>query len=52
MVKQAGLKPGVYEVSEEIEAMVAKTKLNSMEMYVDELTDKQKQYLASWEEGT
>ncbi len=52
MAKQSGLKPGVYEVSDEIEAMVAKTKLESMEMYVDELTDAQKTYLASWQEGT
>ncbi len=52
MAKQGGLAAGVYEVSEEIEAMVAKTKLDSMEMYVDELTDEQKKYLASWQEGT
>lgn len=52
MAKQSGLQPGVYEVSDEIEAIVAKTKLASMQMYVDELTDKQKKYLASWQEGT
>ncbi|PIR84092.1 adenosylhomocysteinase [Candidatus Kaiserbacteria bacterium CG10_big_fil_rev_8_21_14_0_10_51_14] len=52
MAKQKALTPGVYEVSEEIEAMVAKTKLNSMDMYIDELTPEQRKYLASWEHGT
>lgn len=52
MAKQSGLAAGVYEVSEEIEAMVAKTKLDSMDMQLDELTDEQKKYLASWQEGT
>lgn len=52
MSKQKSLAPGVYEVSQEIEAMVAKTKLDSMEMYIDELTPEQKKYLASWQHGT
>lgn len=52
MAKQSGLQPGVYEVSEEIEAMVAKTKLDSLGMAIDELTETQKKYLASWQEGT
>lgn len=52
MSKQKSLAPGVYEVSQEIEAMVAKTKLDSMQMYVDELTPEQKKYLESWQHGT
>lgn len=52
MSRQKSLASGVYEVSEEIEAMVAKTKLDSMQMYVDELTPEQKKYLESWQHGT
>lgn len=52
MSKQKSLAPGVYEVSEEIEAMVAKTKLDSMDMQLDELTPEQKKYLESWQHGT
>ncbi len=46
------LKPEVYEINEEIENMVARHKLDSMEIKIDELTDEQKKYLESWEEGT
>lgn len=52
MSKQKSLAPGVYEVSQEIEAMVAKTKLSSMQMDIDELTPEQKKYLESWQHGT
>ncbi|NBV77055.1 adenosylhomocysteinase [bacterium] len=46
------LAPGVYEVSEDIERMVARTKLASMNIAIDELTKEQKKYLDSWNEGT
>lgn len=46
------LKPQVYNVSREIEDWVSKLKLKSMKIEIDELTEEQKQYLASWEMGT
>ena len=52
MSKQKNLTPGVYEVTDEIEQSVAKTKLAAMGMVVDMLTPEQKKYLASWQEGT
>jgi len=53
VAKNAGqLKVQVYEVPDEIEDWVARLKLKSMNIEMDELTDEQKQYLASWEMGT
>ncbi|MCK5475532.1 MAG: adenosylhomocysteinase [Candidatus Pacebacteria bacterium] len=46
------LKPKVYNVSEEIENTVANLKLISMDIQIDELTEEQKKYLESWQEGT
>lgn len=46
------LKPIVYDVPDEIENRVANLKLSSMSVSIDALTDAQKQYLASWQEGT
>ncbi len=46
------LAPAVYDVTDEIENMVAGTKLASMGIAIDELTDEQKKYLADWEHGT
>lgn len=43
---------GVHEVPEEIENWIATAKLSSMGIEIDELTDEQKEYLASWEMGT
>jgi len=51
MSKQ-NLVPGVYEVSEEIERMVSSTKLASMDLKIDTLTEEQRKYLSSWQEGT
>lgn len=42
----------VHEVPEDIENWIATAKLESMEIGIDELTEEQKQYLASWEMGT
>lgn len=44
--------PGVYDVPEEIENMVASVKLESMDTKMDVLTTKQQKYLAGWQEGT
>ncbi|HTR18803.1 MAG TPA: adenosylhomocysteinase [Candidatus Paceibacterota bacterium] len=52
MSKQKSLAPGVYEVSERIEEMVASTKLASMGLSIDKLTPEQTKYLQSWQEGT
>ncbi|MCX5752495.1 MAG: adenosylhomocysteinase [Candidatus Krumholzibacteria bacterium] len=46
------LEKKVYSVPREIDRMVAALKLASMGVKIDELTEKQKRYLASWEEGT
>jgi len=42
----------VYSVPEEIDSEIARLKLESMGCRLDELTDEQKKYLASWEFGT
>jgi adenosylhomocysteinase len=46
------LEPKVYAVPEEIDKQVARLKLQSMGIDIDTLTPEQKEYLASWEEGT
>ena len=53
VVKQAGkLTAKVYNVPREIEDWIAKFKLKSMNINIDELTEEQKEYLSSWEMGT
>ncbi len=42
-------KPGVYRVPKEIDELVAKEKLQSMGIRIDELTPEQKKYLSSWQ---
>lgn len=42
----------VYYVPQEIEEWVATLKLKSMKVQIDELTEEQKEYLASWTMGT
>ena len=42
----------VHEVPETIEEWIALTKLETMGIRIDELTEEQKQYLSSWEMGT
>jgi len=42
----------VYDVPREIDEEVARLKLASMGITIDELTDEQQKYLSSWEEGT
>ena len=52
-IKEAGnLEAKVYNVPHEIEDWVATLKLKSMGITIDELTEEQKHYLASWEMGT
>ncbi len=53
MVKHAKeLKNEVYVVPEEIDREIARLKLEAMGVSIDALTDEQKKYLASWEQGT
>jgi len=48
----AEMEPGVYDVPEEIDALIAELKLESMGVQIDDLTDEQLAYLNSWQEGT
>jgi adenosylhomocysteinase len=53
IVKQgAGLGKAVHTVPEEIDDEVARLKLQSMGIEIDELTPEQEAYLRSWEHGT
>lgn len=49
---QGKLKIGVYTVPEELDDMIAKLKLESLGIKIDTLSEEQKKYLASWNEGT
>ena len=42
----------VYDVPADIDAEVARLKLHAMGIRIDTLTEEQRKYLSSWEEGT
>jgi len=46
------LEKRVYSVPAEVDAEIARIKLSSMGVKIDELTPEQVKYLNSWEEGT
>ena len=48
----AGLEKRVYNVPDEIDKEVARLKLETMGVRIDELTAEQRAYLEGWEEGT
>ena len=50
--QHASLEPRVYPVPEDIDREVARLKLETMGVRIDELTADQRSYLAAWEEGT
>jgi adenosylhomocysteinase len=52
LAKKEKMPPKVYEVPKEVDETVAKLKLNAMKIKIDELTEEQKKYLATWEMGT
>ena len=53
MVKQGKhLEKKVYSVPKEIDREIARLKLTAMGIEIDTLTDEQRQYLTSWQEGT
>ncbi len=49
---QNNLLPKVYDVPNDIEEYVSKLKLKSMGISIDKLTEEQKKYMRSWQEGT
>ena len=48
----AGLERRVYDVPKEIDQEIARLKLTTMGLEIDQLTSEQADYLASWNEGT
>jgi adenosylhomocysteinase len=53
LVKRAGsLGPGVYTLPDELDQEVAAIKLEHLGCGLEVLTDEQREYLASWKEGT
>ncbi|MGH7610782.1 MAG: adenosylhomocysteinase [Candidatus Dormibacteria bacterium] len=53
LARRAGeLEPKVYDVPAEIDEEVARLKLQSLGVEIDQLTDEQRRYLTSWEQGT
>ena len=53
MVKHADqLENRVYEVPREIDEEIARLKLDTMGVEIDQLTEEQKEYLSSWQAGT
>ncbi len=52
LVKKPKLEPTVYSVPKEIDAFVASLKLKAMHVGIDEPTEEQKKYVASWAAGT
>ncbi len=46
------LEVGVYTVPKELDDMIAQLKLESLGIKIDQLTEAQKLYLSSWNEGT
>lgn len=48
----AGMEPRVYDVPDELDQQVARTKLKVMGVRIDELTEEQRKYLEGWQEGT
>jgi adenosylhomocysteinase len=52
LTKIKKMQPKVYKVPKEIDERIASLKLDAMQMQIDNLTNEQKKYFATWEEGT
>ena len=52
LVEQSRMKSKVYSVPKEIDERVAILKLKAIDVEIDELTEEQREYLATWEAGT
>jgi superfamily II DNA/RNA helicase len=46
------MEPGVYKTRDEVDMEVAKLKLKTMGIEIDELSEDQKEYMNSWDVGT
>lgn len=49
MENKRSMEPKVFDIPAEIDEKIAKRKLESLEIKIDELTEQQKQYLGSWQ---
>ncbi len=52
VLKNDDLEPKVYDIPREIDEKVARLRLKSDGIEIDRLTEEQKEYIDSWEEGT
>jgi len=52
LAKTGKMEPNVYSVPRKIDELVAKLKLKAIDIKIDELTEEQKEYIATWEAGT
>ncbi|MDH5783095.1 MAG: adenosylhomocysteinase [Candidatus Bathyarchaeota archaeon] len=52
LAKTGNMEPKVYSVPRKIDELVAKLKLKAIGIKIDELTEEQKEYIATWEAGT
>jgi len=52
IAKSGKMPPKVYPVPKQIDETIARLKLDAMKIKIDELTEEQKKYLATWEMGT
>jgi len=46
------LEPGVHKIPKEIDERIARLKLKTMGIVIDQLSKRQKEYIESWSEGT
>ena len=51
-INEHKLPAGVHDIPREMDEMVARLKLETLGIRIDSLTERQKKYLGSWEEGT
>ncbi|MDD2665569.1 MAG: adenosylhomocysteinase [Methanocellales archaeon] len=47
-----GMKSQVYDVPQEIDELVARLKLKSMQIDIDQMSAEQKEYVSGWKQGT
>jgi adenosylhomocysteinase len=52
LISRPKLEPRVFSVPKEIDELVADLKLKATNVKIDKLTDNQRKYLSSWDEGT
>ncbi len=52
LAKTGKMEPKVYSVPRKIDELVAKLKLKALGIKIDDLTEEQKEYIATWEAGT